>query len=165
MRFVIRRSSAGCYADVAHRPGHDTWISDGANLALRHSHGESPPASLEADGKPVGEEARPVARLLRRSPDGVDFVVLIEMVGASFGHPRIVNRLLDLQICAISQMADVNDGHQDLRVVTEIHPLVPFVDGLPPHDERSPRALGLDTEEPVDNCHRLTPLSRGLRKV
>jgi ATP-dependent DNA helicase RecQ len=28
-------------------------------------------------------------------------------------------------------VADVNDGHQDLRVVTEIHPLVLFVDGLP----------------------------------
>jgi hypothetical protein len=42
------------------------------------------------------------------------------MVGASFGHPRIVNRLLDLQISAISQVADVNYGHQDLRVVTEI---------------------------------------------
>ena len=98
--------------------------------------------SPEADGKPVGEEAWPVARLLRRSPDGVDFVVLIEMVGASAGHPRIVNRLLDLQIGAISQVADVNNGHQDLRVVTKIHPLALFVDGLPPYDERSPRALG-----------------------
>src|SRR5215218_2218873 len=142
MRFVIRRNSAGCHADVAHRPGHGTWIGDGASLTLRHSHGEPPPASLEADGKPVGEEARPVARLLRRSPDGVDFVVLIEMVGASLGHPRIVNRFLDFQIGAISQVADVNDGHQDLRVVTKIHPLALFVDGLPPYVERSPRALG-----------------------
>jgi hypothetical protein len=89
-----QRNPAGCHADVAHRPGHGTWIGDGANLTLRHSHGESPLASLEADGKPVGEEARPVARLLRRSPDGVDFVVLVEMVGASLGYPRIVNRLM-----------------------------------------------------------------------
>jgi hypothetical protein len=131
----------------------------------RHSHGESPPTLREADGKPVGEEARPVARLLRRSPNGVDFVILVEMVGPSLRHPRIVNRLLDLQIGAISQVADVNDGHQDLRVVTEIHPLALFVDGLSPHDERSPRAVGLDTEELVDNGHRLTPLSRGLREV
>jgi hypothetical protein len=87
------------------------------------------------------------------------------MVGASPGHPRIVNRLLDLQIGAISQVADVNDGHQDLRVLTEIHPLAVFVDGLPRHDERSPGALGLDTEELVDNGHHLTPLSRKLREV
>src|SRR6266540_2012976 len=116
---------------------------------------------LESDAEPVGEEARPITSLVRRSPNDQDFVILVEMVGAGLGHPRIVYRLLDLQIGTISRMVDVNDGHVDLRVMTEIHQLALFVDGLPPHDERSSHAVCLDTEELVDDGHHLTPLSAG----
>ena len=58
-------------------------------------------------------------------------------------------------------MFDVNDGDEDLRVVAEVHVLPVLVDGLPAHYESSPRAVGLETEELVDDGHQWTRFGRG----
>jgi hypothetical protein len=124
----------------------------------RHS---VPGSRVDGDGEPVREEAGPVALLLRRGPDRVDLVVLVEVVRAGRRCPRVGSGFLDLQVGAIGQISDVNDGDENLRVVAEIHPLAVLVDGLPAHDERSPSAVGLETEEPIDDGHQWTRFGRG----
>ena len=70
---------------------------------------------VEGDGELVGEKARPVAGILGRGPQGDDVVVLVEVVRAGHGHPRILNGLLDGEVGTIGQVAGVNDGYEDLR--------------------------------------------------
>jgi len=131
------------------------------SICALHDGDEVSVASRVGDGESVRKEVGPLARLLDRGPNGVDLVVLVEVVSAGRRCPWVGSGFLDLEVSAISQISDVNHGDEDLRVVAEVHPLAVLVDGLPANYERPSRAVGLETEEFVDDDHQCTHFGRG----